>query len=583
MARRYASQDWVQPGNPLGLTYRGHIRSMGYTDFDMERPVIGVCNPWSELNPGHWHFRMLADAVKRGIWAAGGFPLEFPTISMCEVFHNISTLIYRNLMALDTEEFIDSMPFDGVVLLSTCDKDVPAQIMGLATANKPAIIITGGTRLAGFYNGQTVACSTDTQKFSWDYKAGVIGEAEMHEVEMNGFFNTCGACGVMGTANSVQSIAEALGLSLTGTASIPAVYAQRLHAAEATGIKIMELVEKDIKPSDILTRPAFENAIKVLMGMGASTNLVIHLVAMARRAGVDLTLDDFDRISAETPFITDVKPSGCVTVEELYHAGGVAGVMKQLAPLLDLSVMTATGKTLGENLQDVTVRNPNVIRSLDNPLAPSGGLKILRGSLAPDGAVIKTAAASPNLLKHTGPAAVLRHPAREPGGRRARFDIQGWVDEHFAHIDENYVIINRGMGPVGAPGMPEVGPVGLPTHLLKKGMRDMVRITDARMSGTSYGTIVLHVAPEAAVGGPLAVVEDGDLIELDAERGVLNLLVDEREIQRRLEAWTPDPPAYQQGYRALWIDQVLQAPDGCDFKFSQEKNWLDRQRELRAK
>ncbi len=583
MARRYASQDWVQPGNPLGLTYRGHIRSMGYTDFDMERPVIGVCNPWSELNPGHWHFRMLADAVKRGIWAAGGFPLEFPTISMCEVFHNISTLIYRNLMALDTEEFIDSMPFDGVVLLSTCDKDVPAQIMGLATANKPAIIITGGTRLAGFYNGQTVACSTDTQKFSWDYKAGVIGEAEMHEVEMNGFFNTCGACGVMGTANSVQSIAEALGLSLTGTASIPAVYAHRIHAAEATGIKIMELVEKDIKPSDILTRPAFENAIKVLMGMGASTNLVIHLVAMARRAGVDLTLDDFDRISAETPFITDVKPSGCVTVEELYHAGGVSGVMKQLAPLLDLSVMTATGKTLGENLQDVTVRNPNVIRSLDNPLAPSGGLKILRGSLAPDGAVIKTAAASPNLLKHTGPAAVLRHPAREPGGRRARFDIQGWVDEHFAHIDENYVIINRGMGPVGAPGMPEVGPVGLPTHLLKKGMRDMVRITDARMSGTSYGTIVLHVAPEAAVGGPLAVVEDGDLIELDAERGVLNLLVDEREIQRRLEAWTPDPPAYQQGYRALWIDQVLQAPDGCDFKFSQEKNWLDRQRELRVK
>ncbi|MBC7238010.1 MAG: dihydroxy-acid dehydratase, partial [Chloroflexi bacterium] len=404
MARRYASQDWVQPGNPLGLTYRGHVRAMGYTDFDMERPVIGVCNPWSELNPGHWHFRMLADAVKRGIWAAGGFPLEFPTISMCEVFHNISTLIYRNLMALDTEEFIDSMPFDGVVLLSTCDKDVPAQIMGLASANKPAIIITGGTRLAGYYQGQTVACSTDTQRFSWNYKAGVIGEEEMREVEMNGFFNTCGACGVMGTANSVQSIAEALGMSLTGTASIPAVYAQRIHAAEATGIKIMELVERDIKPSDILTRPAFENAIKVLMAMGASTNLVIHLIAMARRAGVNLTLDDFDRISAETPFITDVKPSGRVTVEELYHAGGVAAVMKQLEPLLDLSVMTVTGKTLGENLKDVKVRNPDIIRPLDNPLAPTGGLKILRGSLDPVGAVIKTAAASPHLLKHTGPA-----------------------------------------------------------------------------------------------------------------------------------------------------------------------------------
>jgi len=565
MPKELVSRKWLDPRDPLNLTVRGHIRAMGFTDFDMQRPVIGVINPWSEINPGHWHFRALADAVKRGIWAAGGFPLEYPTISMCEVFHNISTLIYRNLMAIDTEEFISSVPVDGVVLLSTCDKDVPAQIMGLATANKPAIIVTGGTRLAGFYEGHTVACSTDTQKFSWDYKAGVIGEPEMREVEMNGFFNTCGACGVMGTANSVQSIAEALGMTLPGCASIPAVYAQRLHMAEATGIKIVELVEKDIKPSDILTRPAFENAIRTLMALGASTNLVIHLIAMARRAGVHLTLDDFDRLSKETPFITNVKPSGECTVEELYRAGGVTAVMKEIEPLLDTSVMTVSARTMKENLEGVRVRDRHVIRPLGDPFSPDGGLRIVRGSLAPDGAVIKVAAASPELLKHTGPAAVLTSRSQED------------IDRDFAHITADHVIINRNMGPVGAPGMPEVGPTGLPGHLLRQGVRDMVRITDARMSGTSYGTIVLHVAPEAAVGGPLAVVQDGDMIELDAANGKLNLLVDDREIQRRLAAWQPAPPKYTQGYRALWINQVTQAPDGCDFRFCAEKDWLLKQ------
>jgi len=565
MPKELVSRKWLDPRDPLNLTVRGHIRAMGFTDFDMQRPVIGVINPWSEINPGHWHFRALADAVKRGIWAAGGFPLEYPTISMCEVFHNISTLIYRNLMAIDTEEFISSVPVDGVVLLSTCDKDVPAQIMGLATANKPAIIVTGGTRLAGFYEGHTVACSTDTQKFSWDYKAGVIGEPEMREVEMNGFFNTCGACGVMGTANSVQSIAEALGMTLPGCASIPAVYAQRLHMAEATGIKIVELVEKDIKPSDILTRPAFENAIRTLMALGASTNLVIHLIAMARRAGVQLTLDDFDRLSKETPFVTNVKPSGECTVEELYRAGGVTAVMKEIEPLLDTSVMTVSARTMKENLEGVRVRDRHVIRPLGDPFSPDGGLRIVRGSLAPDGAVIKVAAASPELLKHTGPAAVLTSRSQED------------IDRDFAHITADHVIINRNMGPVGAPGMPEVGPTGLPGHLLRQGVRDMVRITDARMSGTSYGTIVLHVAPEAAVGGPLAVVQDGDMIELDAANGKLNLLVDDREIQRRLAAWQPAPPKYTQGYRALWINQVTQAPDGCDFRFFAEKDWLLKQ------
>ncbi|MHB9031842.1 MAG: dihydroxy-acid dehydratase [Anaerolineae bacterium] len=558
------SRAWVDAANPLAWTYRGHLRAMGFTDFDMSRPFIGVCNPWSELNPGHYHFKQLAEAVKRGIWAAGGTPLEFPTISMCEMFHDVSTLIYRNLMAMDTEEFTASMPFDGVVLLSTCDKDVPAQLMACATVNKPAIIVTGGTRLAGYYEGETVACSTDTQRFEWNFKAGVIGESALAELEQNCLYNTCGACATMGTANSVQSMAEALGMTLPGCASIPAVYVQRVHMAEATGRQIMDLVARDIKPRDILTRPAFENAIRVLMATGASTNLVIHLIAIARRAGVDLSLDDFDRLSRGTPFITDVKPCGKVTVEELYHAGGIAAVMKQLAPILDTDVLTASGKTLAENLQDVVVRDPRIIRPLTDPLSPDGGLRIVRGTLAPDGAVIKTEAASPGLLKHTGPAVVLKSRVQEE------------IDRDLADVTADHVIINRNMGPVGGIGMPEVGPVGLPRHLLRQGVRDMVRITDARMSGTSYGTIVLHVAPEAAVGGPLAVVQDGDLVELDANGGVLNLLVDAREIQRRLAEWIKPEPKYTTGYRALWIDQVTQAPEGCDFKFNTEKDWLTR-------
>jgi dihydroxy-acid dehydratase len=562
MPRGSIGRAFFDLGNPLNMVRRGHVRAMGYTDYDMQRPIIGVCNPWSELNPGHWHFRSLADAVKRGVWAAGGFPLEFPTISMCEVFHDISTLIYRNLMALDTEEFMASMPFDGVVLLSTCDKDVPAQLMAMATVNKPAIVVTGGTRLAGYHQGHTVACSTDTQRFEWNYKAGQASEADLAEVGLNGFFNTCGACGVMGTANSVQSMAEALGMALTGSASIPAVYAQRLQIAEATGVAVMRLVEQDLKPRDIMTRPAFENAIRVLMATGASTNLVIHLIAIGRRAGVDLCLDDFDRLSRQTPFIADVKPCGTATVEELYHAGGIAAVMKELEPLLDTGVRTVTGRTLRENLGDVRVRDRRIIRPLSEPLAADGGLRILRGSLAPDGAVIKTEAASPDLLRHTGPAIVLKSRRQED------------IDRDLAHATPDHVIVNRDMGPVGAPGMPEVGPAGLPRHLLRQGVRDMVRVTDARMSGTSYGTVVLHVAPEAAVGGPLAAAQDGDLIELDASSGRLNLLVDDREIQRRLAAWRPPAPRFTQGYRALWADQVLQAPDGCDFRFCTERDWL---------
>jgi len=559
--------------DPLDGTLRGHVRAMGYTDFDMARPIIGVCNPWSELNPGHWHFRALGDAVKRGIWAAGGFPLEFPTISMCEVFHDISTLIYRNLMAMSTEEMIASMPIEGVVLLSTCDKDVPAQAMALATVNKPAIIVTGGTRLAGYYQGETVACSTDTQRFTWEYVAGTIGEREMREVEMNGFYNTCGACGVMGTANSVQSMAEALGLTLPGCASIPAVYAQRMHIAEATGRQIIKLVEQDVRPSDILTRAAFENAIRVQMATGASTNLVIHLIAIARRAGVDLTLDDFQRLGEATPYIADVKPCGTVTVEELYHAGGIRAVMKELEPLLDKSVMTASGRTLGENLEGVEVRNREIIRPLSDPIQANGGLRILRGTLAPDGAVVKTAAASPRLLRHTGPAAIIRDVRSADG--RAGSVSQEEIDQDFSGITADHVIVSRYLGPIGAPGMPERGPMGLPRHLLRQGVRDMVRVVDCRMSGTSYGTVVLHVAPEAAVGGPLAVVEDGDMISLDAQAGVLDLLVDERERQRRLAAWHPPPPAYRLGYRSLWIDQVTQAPEGCDFRFNADPQWRE--------
>jgi len=557
--------------NPMGGFLRGHIRSMGYTDFDMKRPVIGVCNPWSELNPGHWHFRMLGDAVKRGIWAAGGFPLEFPTISVCEVFHDISTLIYRNLMAMETEEMLASTPIEGAVLLSTCDKDVPAQVMALATVNKPVIIVTGGTRLSGYYQGKSVACSTDTLKMLTDHKAGVIGDKELQEGEMNCFYNTCGACGVMGTANSVQAMAEALGLTLPGTADIPSVYAQRIQAAEATGIKIMELVKRDIRPSDIMTRPAIENAIRVQMATGASTNVVIHLIAIARRAGVDLTLDDFDRISKETPVIANLKPGGDYTVEDLYHAGGIVAVMKELEPLLDTSVMTVNGKTLKENLKGVEVKNHDVIHSLSNPLQADGGIAVVRGNLAPDGAVIKTSAASPNLLRHTGPAAVLP----DSPGFAVDFHSED-VDRIFADITPDHVIVGRNKGPVGAPGMPEGGNIELPKHILQQGVRDMVRVVDYRMSGTCFGTVVLHVSPEAAIGGPLAIVKNGDMIELDARAGKLNLLVEEREIQRRLAKWKAPKPPFETGYRSLWMDQVNQAQDGCDFKFNVDKNWRKR-------
>jgi dihydroxy-acid dehydratase len=337
--------------------------------------------------------------------------------------------------------------------------------------------------------------------------------------------------------------------------------------AEATGIQIMDLVKRDIRPSDILTRAAFENAIRVQMATGASTNLMIHLIAIARRAGVHLTLDDFDRISDEVPFIANVKPGGKCTVEELYHAGGIRAVMKELTPLLDTSVMTASGKTMAENLEGARVRDRDIIRPLSDPILPNGGLRIVRGSLAPDGAVIKTSAASPGLLKHVGPAIVL--PKREYGKRRD----PSHVDRILAQATADHVIVNRDQGPIGAPGMPETGAAGLPAHLLRQGLRDIVRVTDARMSGTCYGTVVLHIAPEAALGGPLAIVEDGDQIELDAEAGKLNLLVDEREIQRRLAAWEPAPPAYEMGYRSLWLDQVTQAPDGCDFRFNVDKDW----------
>jgi dihydroxyacid dehydratase/phosphogluconate dehydratase len=378
----------------------------------------------------------------------------------------------------------------------------------------------------------------------------------------------------MGTANSVQSMAEALGLTLPGCASIPAVYAQRIHMAEATGRQIMKLVEQDVRPSDILTRPAFENAIRVQMATGASTNLVIHLIAIARRAGVDLTLDDFQRISEATPFIADVKPCGSVTVEELYHAGGIRAVMKTLEPLLDTSVMTASGRTLAENLEGVEVRDPRTIHPLSDPIQSSGGLRIVRGTLAPDGAVVKTAAASPHLLRHTGPAAIIRD-ARTADGRAGSVS-QDEIDQDFSAITADHVIVSRYLGPIGAPGMPERGPMGLPKHLLRQGVRDMVRVVDCRMSGTSYGTVVLHVAPEAAVGGPLAAVKEGDMISLDAEAGKLDLLVDEREIQRRLAAWRPPPPAYQVGYRSLWLDQVTQAPQGCDFRFNVDPEWRER-------
>lgn len=552
------SKTWLKPGTRQCLLRRALIKSMGYTDADLERPIVGIINTWAETNPGHYNFRQMAEAVKRGVWAAGGFPLEVNTMSICEVFFDLSSLIYRNLLSMTTEELIARHPFDGVILLGSCDKNVPAQLMAAVSANKPMIFLPGGPMLPGNYKGESLACGTDSFKLWTKYLAGEISKDELKGVE-GCLYGSVGACPIMGTANSMQCATESLGLSLPGSASALAVSAEKMRYAEESGRQIMTLIERDIKPKDIVTLDALKNCITVLMSSGGSTNLIIHLTAIARRAGITLPLSLFQEISDRTKLLVDVKPSGKGTVGiEFHQAGGVPALMKELEPLLNGDVMTVTGHTLKENLKNVQKPyHPEVIASLDKPLADNGGIAVLYGNLAPRGAVIKRSAAS--IMKFRGEARVFDTLA----------EAEKYLLDPESDMDENKAIVLRGYGPKGAPGMPEFGNyMPIPPKLYKREIKDYVRITDSRMSGGAFGTVVLHVCPEVCDGGPLGAVRNGDIIEMDVEKGILNVELSPEEIAKRLNETTFEPKEkFERGFVRHYIDSVLQADEGCDFAY----------------
>jgi L-arabonate dehydrase len=551
------SRNWFQGSEYYAFARRAWLRSEGFgPDIFDGKPVIGICNSWSELNNCNLHLRQVAEAVKRGVWAAGGIPLEFPTISLGEMLMKPTAMLYRNLMAMDVEESIRANPLDGVVLLCGCDKTTPAQLMGAASVDIPSIVVPGGPMLAGTWRDRKLGSGTDGRKLFDMYRSGRLSEEQWCEVE-GAIARTAGHCTVMGTASTMTSLAEALGMTLPGCANIPAPDSRRMAIAEASGRRIVGMVEEELRPSRIMTKPAFENAIAVLMALGGSTNAVIHLVAMAGRLGIRITLDEFDRISRLTPWIVNVKPSGEHLMEDLFEAGGVPVVMREILPLLDGSCLTVTGKSVAENVAAAECLRRDVVKPLDAPMAAEGGIAILSGNIAPDGAVIKQTAASSHLLNHRGPAYVFEN----------RDQMYAEIDRDDLPVDARTVLVMKNCGPKGGPGFPEWGQIPLPAKLLQQGVTDMVRISDARMSGTSFGTVVLHVAPESAIGGPLAAVRTGDEIELNVDQRRIELCVRPEEITRRLTEFRPPAPAYERGYGRLFLDHVTQANQGCDFDF----------------
>ena len=539
-----------------GLMHRAFTRSLGFDRTDMNRPLIGILNTYSEMNNCHAHFPELVEAVKRGVWQAGGFPLEFPTISLGEIYLTPTSMLWRNLAAMDTEEMIRGNPMDGVVVLCGCDKTTPAALMGAASADLPTILVSGGPMLNGHWRGQTLGACTDCRRLTTEYRAGNLSEEEYVEVEEN-LVRSRGHCMVMGTASTMNSLTEALGISLPGNGAIPAADSRRILLAEKAGRRIVAMAAEGLRPSQVLTRQAMENAITLLCALGGSTNAVVHLPALAGRLGIDLPLDLFDSISRRTPLLANVRPAGSFQMEDFFYAGGVPAIMRQLLPLLHGDEPTVTGWTVAENVAHSNIVDTEIIASPDKPLKSEGGLAILRGNLAPSGAVIKHAAASPGLLQHRGRAVVFRSIS----------DLQERIDDPALDVTPEDVLILQNAGPVGGPGMPEVGNLPIPKKLLKQGVRDIVRISDARMSGTAFGTIVLHVAPESAVGGPLSLVRTGDVIELDVPGRRLELQVDQEELSRRRAEWQRPQPAYRRGYGKLFLDHVLQAPEGMDFDF----------------
>lgn len=555
--KKLRSQEWYGRTGKDGFIYRSWMKNQGFPHhlFEGDKPVIGICNTWSELTPCNAHFRDLAEALKRGIWEAGGFPLEFPVMSLGECSIKPTAMLFRNLASMDVEESIRANPMDGVVLMCGCDKTTPSLVMGAASVDIPALVVSGGPMLVGRFKGRKIGTS-DVWRFAEEYKTGKITQEELIEAEA-AMSRSVGHCAPMGTASTMAAMVESLGLALPDNATIPAADSRRKVLAHMAGMRIVEMVNEDLKMSKILTRKAFENSIMVNAALGGSTNFILHLTAIAKRIGVELDLTDFDHFSSKIPLIANVQPSGEHWVEDLFYAGGLPAVMKELEKHLHTDALTINGKTIGENIHQAQCYDRDLIGTMDKPIKPESGIAVLKGNLCPNGAVIKPSAASPHLLQHTGKAVVFE----------TIDDYKKMIDDPDLDIDENSIMVMKNVGPKGYPGMPEVGNMTLPRKVLDKGIKDMVRISDGRMSGTGYGTVVLHVSPESAIGGPLALVQTGDLIELDVPKRSLNLLISDEEFEKRRASFTPLQLPYDRGYVNLFLDKVNQAHEGVDFDF----------------
>jgi dihydroxy-acid dehydratase len=551
------SHRWLGVSDMRSFGHKSRLRQIGYDGEDWEgKPVIGIINTWSEINPCHAHLRVRAENVKRGVLQAGGFPIELPAMSLAETFVKPTTMLYRNMLAMETEELLRSHPLDGAVLMGGCDKTTPGLVMGAISMGIPAIYIPAGPMLRGNWNGQQLGSGSDVWKYWTEKRAGNISDDEWSEIE-GGIARSFGTCMVMGTAATMMAIAEALGLSLPGASSIPAADSNHPRMCGQAGRRIVDMVWEDLTPKKILTPAAFDNAIKVHMAMGGSTNAIIHVVAMARRAGLPMDMERFDQLSREVPVLANVRPSGKYLMEDFFYAGGLRALMMQMKAKLDLSCITVTGKSIGENIEGAKVHIPDVIHSLDNPVYAEGATAVLRGNLAPNGCVIKPAAADKRFLKHRGKAIAFddyNHMMRE-------------IDRDDLDVTPDHILVLKNAGPKGGPGMPEWGMLPIPKRLLAQGVRDMVRISDGRMSGTSYGACILHVAPESFVGGPLAFVQTGDEIEIDVDARRIHLHVSDEELARRRAAWKVPAPKYPRGYGALYSEHIGQADAGCDFDF----------------
>jgi len=559
--QKLRSQRWLARDDFRSFNHRSRVMQMGYDPKDWEgKPVIAILNNWNDYNPCHQHFKHRVDEVKRGVLQAGGFPLELPTVSLGENLIKPSALLYRNMLAMEVEEMIRAYPVDGVVLMGGCDKTTPAMLLGATSADVPAIFLPAGPMLRGMSRGQTLGSGSDAFKYWDERRAGTISEGQWQSI-IGGIARSSGTCMTMGTASTMTSIAEAIGMTLPGASSIPAVDANHQRMAAQVGRRIVEMVHEDLRPSRIQTREAFLNGITVAMALGCSTNAIIHVIAQARRAKQDISLEDFDRLSRKVPVLANIRPNGTsqYLMEDFHYAGGLPALMQRLTQFLDLGQLTVTGRTLGENIAGAECFNDDVIRPLEQAVYQEGSLAVLKGNLAPDGCVIKPSAMSEKFLKHTGPALVFDdYPT-----------MKKLLDDEHADLTEDHVIVLRNAGPKGGPGMPEWGMIPMPVKLLKEGKRDMLRISDARMSGTSYGACVLHVAPEAFVGGNLALVRTGDLVSVDVPGRTIRVEVSDEELARRRAEWKPLQPRFARGYGWMFTEHILQANEGCDMDFLQ--------------